>query len=89
MPSSPSCGVRWRTVAAKPLRQAACTMDAEQTFRPDPTGINRLFAAYEAGAAEHACGEQAIALAGSGFRFMMLDEGLLAYSLANACNARP
>jgi hypothetical protein len=61
--------------------------DTPLTFLPDSAGINRLFAAYESGTASPDCGSRAGALASETFRFMMLDEDLLAYSLRNACDA--
>jgi len=51
--------------------------------------MNRLFADYESDAADQDCGTLAADLASNVFRFMMLDENLLAWSLQSACDSRP
>ena len=54
---------------------------------PDESGtVNRLFMAFEAVETERDCGGAAEELAGSLFRFMMLDQALLEFSLARACD---
>jgi hypothetical protein len=62
---------------------------AAEGFAADPlddsTGVNRLFAEFEANASDSGCGDVAEHLAGGLFRFMMLDRDLLAYSLGSAC----
>ena len=57
----------------------------------DPTGVNQLFAGFEAtaGASGSDCADCAAALAGDLYRLMMLDENLLAFSLSSHCDQRP
>lgn len=62
-------------------------MDTLDVTHSDPTGVNQLFAGFEAAPDRIACAESAAALTSKVFRFMMLDEDLLAYSFTRLCVA--
>ena len=53
----------------------------------DQDPVDRLFTEFEANQSAGQCGDVAEHLAGSLFRFMMLDESLLSHSLASACDS--
>jgi hypothetical protein len=70
------------------VRHAGRMLNTMQISQPDSTDVNSLFAAYESDAADPDADGTADALASSVFRFMMLDEGLLAHSLRSARDSR-
>ena len=61
-------------------------MDESSVIPDDPTGVNQLFAGFEASASASGCADSAEALAGDLYRLMMLDENLLAFSLSCHCD---
>jgi hypothetical protein len=54
----------------------------------DATGVDRLFAPFEATDSASQCDHTGETLAGALFRFMMLDEHVLCHSLARACYSK-
>jgi hypothetical protein len=53
----------------------------------DTTGVDRLFAEFEATDSDGQCDHVTETLAGEVFRFMMLDEHVLFHALARACHS--